>query len=111
VVGTYILESEGEVETFIEVWTKVINFMRTLPGYISVQMHCGIDGANVLVSYAVWESLDAYRAEHEHSALMEGQKKVPEDRVARVVLVQKIAIPGICVARPSSTGTGPVMSR
>src|SRR3546814_20964700 len=66
------------------------------PGLISVQMHRGIAGASILASYVVWESLEAYRAGQAQPDGHDNLEKL--DLTMYPVLVQKTAIPGICVA-------------
>src|SRR3546814_12872930 len=77
-------------------WTERAEMMLKQPGLISVQMHRGIAGASILASYVVWESLEAYRAGQAQPDGHDDLEKL--DLTMYPVLVQKIAIPGICVA-------------
>lgn len=82
----------------IETWGQDSRVMKRQPGFISAQLHRGIGGANVFVNYAVWESLDAFRAAHANPEFKAAIAKTPASGVTRPVLLQKMAIPGICVA-------------
>jgi heme-degrading monooxygenase HmoA len=98
-----VFDSAGDLTAFMEGWSVHAGFMRSQPGFISAQMHRGIGGANVLLTCAVWESLAAFRSagqseERAGKDSVESSKKPPGYVVGRRVLLQKIAIPGLCVA-------------
>jgi heme-degrading monooxygenase HmoA len=97
VIGTYTAPAD-QMENLIKGWIGVSDFMRRQPGFLSAQMHRAIGSANVLVNYAVWESLDAFRAAHDNPKFGELDAHMPADAVFRHLLVEKIAIPGLCVA-------------
>src|SRR3546814_13482594 len=69
-----------------------------LPGLLFCQLHRGIGGASVLMNYAVWESLSAFRAAFDNPEFWEAAKNMPEGVVARSLLVERIAVSNICVA-------------
>jgi heme-degrading monooxygenase HmoA len=101
-----VFESASDLTKFMEGWSVHAKFMRSQPGFISAQVHRGFGGANVLLTYAVWESLAAFRsagqseerAEKDQSDSEASSEKPPGYVVGRRVLLQKIAIPGLCVA-------------
>src|SRR3546814_12360483 len=72
--------------------------MRAQPGLLFCQLHRGIGGASVLMNYAVWESLSAFRAAFDNPEFWEAAKNMPEGVVARSLLVERIAVSNICVA-------------
>src|SRR3546814_15705059 len=86
------------MDALLKGWTERAEMMLKQPGLISVQMHRGIAGASILASYVVWESLEAYRAGQAQPDGHDDLEKL--DLTMYPVLVQKIAIPGIFVARP-----------
>jgi quinol monooxygenase YgiN len=101
-VSTYSFESRDDLDGFIAIWSEMADFMRAQPGFVSAQVHRGIGGANVLMNYATWESLEAYRtanaAEHSRAGADELRSRMPENRVIRPVLLERISIPNLCVA-------------
>ena len=51
-----------KVEQFLKDWGEdAINFKKQ-PGFISAQLHKGIGKSSVFINYAVWESLEHYKA-------------------------------------------------
>jgi hypothetical protein len=50
------------------------------------------------VNYAVWESMEQFRAAFSRPELQEHLKAYPPSAVASPHLFQKVAVPGICVA-------------
>ena len=89
---------EGDQERMLEIWREDAGLMSRQPGYITTQLHQAVGAANVLINYAVFESIESYREawnQPEFQALLE---KSPEGAIARPILLQKVAVPGICVA-------------
>lgn len=80
----------GQMDAFIEAWTRRARLMRSQPGNLGGQMHRGIAGANVLVNYVTWESVAAYR-----NAMKAAQDDgfFVEGLTVRPVLVEKIQMP------------------
>ena len=89
-IATYVGEPE-QTDAMIDGWAKRAQMMQGQPGFISSQLHRAI-GGNVLVNYAVWESMDAFRAAAAKAAA--GPSFMPSDAVARVIIVEKIGVPG-----------------
>jgi heme-degrading monooxygenase HmoA len=96
-ISTYVVEP-GKMDVFLEAWTVQAKIMRKQPGNLGGQLHRGIGGANVYVNYATWESLGAFRSAFENPEFWEAHKNMPEEFVARQLLVEKIAVPGLCIA-------------
>jgi heme-degrading monooxygenase HmoA len=95
-IGSYVV-APGQMDAFLEAWTALANVMKAQPGFLSSQVHRAIGGANVFMNYAVWESLAAFQAAYDNPVFWETHKNMPKDFVGRQLLVQKIAIPGLCV--------------
>jgi heme-degrading monooxygenase HmoA len=95
-IGTYVVAAEN-MDAFIKIWTGLADIMRGQPGFLGAQFHRAIDPASALVNYAVWESLVAFRAAFDNAGFWEAHQKMP-GFVGRRVLMEKIAIPGLCVA-------------
>ena len=93
-ISTYTSKPEHYEEMY-ESWVKRAQMMRQQPGLVSAQLHRAIGEANVLVNVAVWESIEYLRAARLEAA------KVPlisDNILNRSILVEKVAVPGVCVA-------------
>lgn len=88
----------ADVGAVLENWREDSAVMKRQPGFISAQLHRGIGGANVFVNYAVWESIDAFRAAFANPDFQAAIAKSPASSVARPVILKKIAVPDVCVA-------------
>src|SRR3546814_11611405 len=80
-VGTYTT-SPDKMDALLESWTVLAHIMRAQPGLLFCQLHRGIGGARVLMNYAVWESLSAFRSEFADTEFWEAAKNMPEGVVA-----------------------------
>lgn len=96
-INTFYVEPDT-VDQVLGCYVRDAEFMRAQPGCISAQMHRGVGDSSVFVNYAVWESaaaLDLARSKPQFRALVE---QFPPGMIASPLLVQKIAVPGVCVA-------------
>ena len=90
-----------KVEQFLKDWAEdAINFKKQ-PGFISAQLHKGVGKSSVFINYAVWESLEHYKAViNKRSFSSESQSpllKYDDDSlVISPHLFKKVAVPGIC---------------
>src|SRR3546814_10703375 len=73
-VGTYTT-SPDKMDALLETWTVLAYIMRAQPGLLFCQLHRGIGAASVLMNYAVWESLSAFRAAFDNPEFWEAAKK------------------------------------
>jgi heme-degrading monooxygenase HmoA len=71
--------------------------MKGQPGFITTQLHRGIGGSCVFLNYAVWESVDAFKAAFAQPEFRERLAAYPRSVVASPHLFEKVAVPGICV--------------
>ena len=88
--------ADAAVERFLQTWGEDAAFMKRQPGFISTQLHRGIGGSGVFLNYAVWESVEVFRAAFSQPEFQEALSKYPENIEASPHLFQKIAVPGIC---------------
>nr|WP_011608142.1 antibiotic biosynthesis monooxygenase family protein [Novosphingobium sp. KA1]BAF03476.1 hypothetical protein [Novosphingobium sp. KA1] len=86
-----------QVDAMLENWREDALIMKRQPGFISAQLHCGVGAPNVIVNYAVFESMDAYRAAFRNPEFQATIAKSPEGAVMSPVLLQKLAVEGVCV--------------
>src|ERR687892_1055262 len=86
-----------EVERFLEVWSGDAGFMKQQPGFISTQLHRGIEGSTTFINVAVWESSKALGEAFRSPEFQRSIARYPEGVVASPHLFKKVAVPGICV--------------
>jgi heme-degrading monooxygenase HmoA len=88
----------GDSEAFLEAWREAATFMKRQPGYIAAQLHRGTASSGAFVNVAIWESAAAHAAAVSSPEIRAVAGRFPADIVSRPHLLQKVAVPGICVA-------------
>ena len=88
--------AEEEIPDLLLAWEHDANWMKRQPGYISTQLHQGISGSTVFMNYAVWESVDAFRAAFTHPDFRAAMDRYPSSATASPHLFSRIAIPNLC---------------
>jgi heme-degrading monooxygenase HmoA len=96
-VNLFTLDKADE-QTFLKVWQDDAALMKRQPGFISTQLHRAIGESPTYVNYAVWESTAHFRAAFTHPEFLAKLSTYPSSAVASPHLLQKVAVPGICVA-------------
>ena len=96
-INVFIIDPADE-EALIAAWKHDADFMRAQPGYISTQLHKAIGGSGTFVNYAIWESVESFRAAFMNPEFQKRIADYPESAVASPHLFKKIAVPGHCVA-------------
>ncbi len=87
----------AEEDALIEAWSRDAEFMKKKPGYISTQLHKGIGNSATLVNYAVWESVDSFRAAFTNPEFQKHIAAYPNSAVVSPHLFKKMAVSGLCV--------------
>lgn len=87
-----------EVDQLLKAWTADAAFFKAQPGFISAQLHRGIAGSCVFLNYAIWESVDHFKRAFNQPDFRSALERYPSSTVGSPHLVQKVAVPGICVA-------------
>ena len=73
-------------------------FMKRQPGFISTQLHRSIGDSATFLNYALWESTARFRAAFTNPEFQSKLSRYPASAVATPHLLQKIAVPDVCVA-------------
>jgi heme-degrading monooxygenase HmoA len=97
-INTFKVAPE-DADALLEVWAADAAYMKQQPGFISTQLHRGVGGSSVFLNYAVWESVEAFRAAFTNPEFQGMFARYPDTTVASPHLFQKVAVPGICVDR------------
>ena len=95
-INTFTVEPE-EADRLQEVWASDAAFMKEQPGFISTQLHRGIGGSSVFVNHAVWESVEDFGRAFGSPEFQAKMQDYPPSTAASPHLVEKVAVPGICV--------------
>ena len=85
-----------DVDGLLAAWEYDANWMKKQPGYISTQLHRGIAGSCTFLNYAVWESVDHFRAALTNPEFRNALAAYPSSVVAQPHLFEKVAVPNLC---------------
>jgi heme-degrading monooxygenase HmoA len=95
-VNTFTVAPE-DCDALVRSWADDAAFMKRQPGFITTQLHRGIGGSRVFLNYAVWESIEAFKAAFAQPEFRERLAGYPPTAVASPHLFDKVAVPGICL--------------
>ena len=90
--------AEADVPTLLAAWEKDANWMKRQPGFISTQLHRAVGGSCMFMNYAVWESVDRFRAAFTHPDFVNALRAYPSSAVAQPHLFSKVAVSNLCIA-------------
>ena len=90
--------AEADIPALMTAWEGDANWMKRQPGFISTQLHRAIGGSNVLMNYAVWDSVEQFRTAFAHPEFLEMTKAYPSSAVAQPHLFSRVAVPNLCTA-------------
>jgi heme-degrading monooxygenase HmoA len=85
----------GDADALLKAWTADAAYLQKKPGFISTQLHRGIAGSSTFLNYAVWESVEAFRAAFSDPQFQATFARYPDSTVASPHLFEKVAVPGI----------------
>ena len=88
---------QAEIPALLQAWEQDANWMKKQPGYISTQLHQAIGGSALFFNYAVWESVDHFRAAFQHPEFKSSLENYPSSTVASPHLFQRLTVPNLCV--------------
>ena len=84
-----------DADALLQAWTTDAAHLKEKPGFISTQLHRGIAGSSTFLNYAIWESVEAFRAAFSDPAFQATFANYPDSTIASPHLFTKVAIPGI----------------
>jgi heme-degrading monooxygenase HmoA len=84
-----------DADALLEAWSADAAYLQEKPGFVSTQLHRGIAGSSTFINYAVWESVEAFRAAFSDPQFQATFARYPDSTVASPHLFQKVAVPGI----------------
>ena len=90
--------AEVDIPALLSAWEVDANWMKQQPGYLYTQLHRAIGGSHMFMNYAVWESVDHFRAAFTHPDFVSALAAYPSSAVAHPHLFVKVAVPNLCAA-------------
>ena len=90
--------AEADIPALMSAWEKDANWMKQQPGFLSTQLHRAIGGSHMFMNYAVWGSVDSFRAAFTHPDFVSALAAYPSSAVAQPHLFVKVAVPNLCAA-------------
>lgn len=90
--------AEADIGPLLAAWEADASWMKRQPGYISTQLHRAIGGSCVFLNYAVWESVEHFRAAFTHPDFINALGAYPSSTVAQPHLFSRVAVPNLCTA-------------
>lgn len=98
VLVNLFIVAEADILALMSAWENDANWMKQQPGFLSTQLHRAIGGSHMFMNYAVWESVDSFRAAFTHPDFVGALAAYPSSAVARPHLFAKVAVPNLCAA-------------
>lgn len=90
--------AEADIPALMVAWEKDAHWMKQQPGFLCTQLHRAIGGSFMFMNYAVWESVDHFRAAFTHADFVSALAAYPSSAVAMPHLFRKVAVPNLCAA-------------
>ena len=87
----------SDSDAFVAAWAYDAAFFKGQPGFISAQLHRGIEGSGIFINYAVWKSVRDFRAAFSKPEFRSKLQRYPASTVAKPHLCVKVSVPGICL--------------
>ena len=95
--NVFTLEAADE-DAFMKAWEVDAGFMRSREGFISTQLHRAVGPSPCYFNYAVWETIDSFRAAFSDPSFQAKLDDYPSSATTMPHLFKRVAVPGICVA-------------
>ena len=87
---------EADVPALMAAWEKDANWMKQQPGFLSTQLHRAIGASCMFMNYALWDSVDDFRAAFSHPDFVAALAAYPSSAVAQPHLFMRVAVPNLC---------------
>ncbi|OOF95815.1 hypothetical protein ASPCADRAFT_5143 [Aspergillus carbonarius ITEM 5010] len=95
-INTFIIPP-GKMNDAFAAWKVDAELAKKQPGFISTQLHQAIQGSNMMLNYAVWESTAALKAYYELPEFRASLEAYPDGTECRIVLYRRKGIEGVCL--------------
>ncbi len=91
-----VIVPNGQHDAVLAVWEKDGHLMKSQPGFLHAQLHKGIEGSNLILNIATWESVEALRNAYQQEIFQKTLEEYPKGTVIYQHIVQKVAVRNIC---------------
>lgn len=92
--NTFVVPKDRS-ESFLAHFTKQAEFMKSQPGFVSLQMHRGAAGSQLFMNVAVWESAEALAKAFGDARFQAMATEVSDDIVSYPHIFEKITLEGL----------------
>ena len=96
-VNLFTLDAADEA-AFMEAWKADAAFMKARAGFISTQLHRALGSSPTYLNYAVWDTLDAFRAAFSDPDFQAKLADYPSSAATSPHVFQRVAVSGVCTA-------------
>jgi quinol monooxygenase YgiN len=86
-----------EAPQFEAAWAEDAAYFKKQTGCISAQLHRSVGGANFYINYAVWESVEHFRAANSTPEFKSHLEAYPPSTTATPSLFQTVHVPNMCL--------------
>lgn len=90
--------AEADIPALMAAWERNATWMKQQPGFLSTQMHRAVGGSCMFMNYALWDSVDDFRAAFTHPDFESSLAAYPSSVVAQPHLFTRLAVPNLCAA-------------
>lgn len=95
-INVFTVDPE-DVDQLFEAWKSDSSYFMKQPGFISTQLHKGIQGSTTFLNYAIWETVGQFRAAFTNPEFHAKLASYPDSATASPHLFRKVAVPGMCL--------------
>jgi len=92
VLANTFVVPKGRTESFLALFRRQAEFMKAQPGCVSLQMHKGTAGSQLLMNVAVWESTGALAAAFGSPDFQRMVAEFPDDVVSYPHIFEQIDV-------------------
>jgi heme-degrading monooxygenase HmoA len=90
--------AEADIPALMAAWEKGATWMKKQPGFLWTQLHRAIGGSCMFMNYALWDSVEDFRAAFTHPNFVSALAAYPSSAIAQPRLFTKVAVPNFCAA-------------
>ena len=90
--------AEADIPALTAAWERDATWMKQQPGFLSTQLHRAIGGSCMFMNYALWDSVNDFRAAFTHPDFVSALAAYPSSAVAQPHLFSRVAVPNLCAA-------------
>ncbi len=94
-INLFTLDAADEA-AFMDAWKADAAFMKGRAGFISTQLHRALGSSPTYLNYAVWDTLDAFRAAFKDPNFQAKLADYPSSAVTSPHIFQRTAVSGVC---------------